>query len=114
MHLNDLTIEPRTYDRWKVIEVHGDLDVYTAPRLKEFIADEIAQGNSHLAIDLGRVGFLDSTGLSVLVASLKRAKEENGELVILRPNEQIQRILSITDLVKILPVLPGTEALIGR
>lgn len=112
--MNDLRIEPRPFDRWRLIEVHGDLDVYTAPRLKEFIAGEITKGNRWVAIDLGGVGFLDSTGLSVLVASLKRAKEEGGDLVILRPNEQIQRILSITDLTKILKVHEDTEALSGR
>lgn len=109
--MNDLRVESRTHDRWRLIEVHGDLDVYTAPRLREFIVDEIANGSKCIAVDLGEVGFLDSTGLSVLVAALKRAKQEGGELVILRPNDQIQRILSITDLIKILPVHESTEAL---
>ena len=107
--MENLRIHSEQYDGWIVARVVGDLDVYTAPRLREFISDSVALGHTDVVLDLEGVGFLDSTGLSVMVAGLRKAKEAGGDLLIIKPNHQIQRILSITDLVKILPIHADIE-----
>jgi anti-sigma B factor antagonist len=91
-------------DGWSVVAIAGDLDVYTAPRLREVLVEKIDNGGSRIALDLSEVRFLDSTGLAVMVGGLKRAKERSGELVLFGANDQIRRILNITDLIKILPL----------
>ena len=107
--MENLRIQSEHYDGWVVARIQGDLDVYTAPRLREFISDSVSLGDANLVLDLEGVGFLDSTGLSVMVAGLKKTKEAGGDLLIIKPNPQIQRILSITDLVKILPIHADIE-----
>lgn len=111
--MENLRIDRSDRGVWTVVEVAGDLDVYTAPRLREFITRRIEEGRHLLILDLSGVGFLDSTGLAVIVAGLKRAKESEGDLVIVGPNEQIRRILNVTDLAKILPVHSDVEEVLA-
>ena len=59
-----------------VLQVTGEVDVYTAPMLRERIRELAARGAVHLIADLGQVDFLDSTGLGVLVGGLKRLRED--------------------------------------
>ena len=68
----ELSLSTRTVGDRTVVEVGGEIDVYTAPRLREQLVDLVADGKYHLVVDMERVDFLDSTGLGVLVGGLKR------------------------------------------
>jgi anti-sigma B factor antagonist len=85
-----------------VLQVAGEVDVYTAPMLREQIRELAAKGAVHLIADLGRVDFLDSTGLGALVGGLKRLREAGGSLVLVINTPRILRILQITGLTKAL------------
>ena len=54
--------------------------MYTAPRLRELVIDLVGKGSYQLIVDLGKVGFLDSTGLGVLVGRLRRVRAHDGSL----------------------------------
>lgn len=90
-----------------VLHVTGEVDVYTAPMLREQIAELAAKGAVHLIVDLGRVEFLDSSGLGALIGGLKRLREHGGSLtpVISRPS--ILRIFEITGLTRALAPQPS-------
>ncbi len=100
----DLKVESQARGAWTVVNVAGELDVYTAGRLKEEIIGLANQGRCHIAVDLARVDFMDSTGLGVLITGLKRIREQEGVLVLISPRDQIRRLLTITGLDKVLPV----------
>ena len=85
-----------------VIQVTGEVDVYTAPMLRERIRELAAKGTVHLIADLGQVDFLDSTGLGVLVGGLKRLREAGGSLALSMTAPRILRIFQITGLTKVL------------
>jgi anti-sigma B factor antagonist len=85
-----------------VIQVTGEIDVYTAPMLRDQIRELSAQGAVHLIADLGRVDFLDSTGLGALVGGLKRVREAGGSLALVISTPRILRIFQITGLTKAL------------
>ena len=72
--LMELSLATRTVGEHTVLEVGGEVDVYTAPRLRERLLELIDGGARHVVVDLGRVDFLDSTGLGVLVGALKRLR----------------------------------------
>jgi anti-sigma B factor antagonist len=74
----DLSISTRSEGVHTIVELGGELDVSTVPRLRERLADLIADGHHHLVVDLQGVDFLDSTGLGVLVGGLKRATRTTG------------------------------------
>lgn len=81
-----------------VIQVTGEVDVCTAPMLREQIRELAAKGAVHLIADLGQVDFLDSTGLGALVGGLKRLREANGSLALVISTPRILRIFQITGL----------------
>ena len=87
-----------------VLRVTGEVDVYTAPVLREQIRELAAKGAVHLIADLGRVDFLDSTGLGALVGGLKRVREAGGSLALVISTPRILRIFQITGLTKALAV----------
>jgi anti-sigma B factor antagonist len=66
----DLTLGTRDEGDRTVVEVGGEIDVYTAPKLREQLVDLVNAGRYHLVVDMEKVEFLDSTGLGVLVGGL--------------------------------------------
>jgi anti-sigma B factor antagonist len=97
----DLTLETRTLGGFRVVEVAGEIDVYTAPRLREALADLIEGGHHQVIVDVERVDFLDSTGLGVLVGGLKRVRSYDGSLDVVCTRERLLKIFEITGLTKV-------------
>jgi anti-anti-sigma factor len=71
---------------YTVLAVKGEVDVYTAPRLREKLVELVSQGKHQIVVDLEGVDFLDSTGLGVLVGGLKRLRSHDGDLTLV-PSE---------------------------
>lgn len=86
-----------------VVKVGGEVDVYTAPKLREQIVALAGDGVVHLVADLSDVEFLDSTGLGVLVGGLKRLRTAGGSLGLVMTTERITRIFRITGLTAVFP-----------
>jgi len=97
----ELEVTTREVGDHTVIKLKGEVDIYTAPSLRETIVDTVEKGRYKIAVDLDEVVFLDSTGLGVLVGGLKRVKQHDGELGIICNQEKILRIFKITGLTKI-------------
>jgi anti-sigma B factor antagonist len=87
-----------------VLEVGGEVDVSTAPRLREQLVDLVTNGEYHVVVDLQRVVFLDSTGLGVLVGGLKRVVEHDGSLRLVCTQDPILKIFRITGLINIFAI----------
>jgi anti-sigma B factor antagonist len=86
------------------IALEGEVDVYTAPGLKDELVKLIEGGCTHVIIDLEHVGFIDSSGLGVLVSALRRAREKDGAVRIVCTRESILKIFRITGLDKVFPI----------
>ncbi|MDY6795681.1 MAG: STAS domain-containing protein [Actinomycetota bacterium] len=99
--------------RFSIISLCGEVDVYSAPKLRETIRDVVEKGNYNIVVDLEKVAFLDSTGLGVLVGGLKRVKPHKGELGIICSQEKILRIFRITGLTKVFPIYRSREELLA-
>jgi anti-sigma B factor antagonist len=95
----EFSIGFRRTDRTVVVDVAGELDLYTAPVLRDRLLDVIeGQGNRFVAVDLGEVGFLDSTAIHVLVQALRRVRDRGGDLTLTRVSPPAQRVLDICGL----------------
>ena len=92
-----------------MVDVEGEVDVFTAPKLREKIIELLDAGNDHLIVNLEKVLFMDSTGLGVLVGGLKRVKERNGELALAGAQGTVQRVLSVTGLNAVFPMHETVE-----
>lgn len=100
----DLSLTTRTEGDSTVVVVGGEIDVYTAPKLREQLIDLVAAGNYHLVVDMEGVEFLDSTGLGVLVGGLKRVRAHDGSLRLVCTQERIMKIFRITGLTKVFSI----------
>ncbi len=109
----DLSLSTRTVGDRTVVEVGGEIDVYTAPKLREQLVDLVADGQYHLIVDMERVDFLDSTGLGVLVGGLKRVRAHDGSLRLVCTQERILKIFRITGLTKVFPIHESVEGAIN-
>lgn len=94
----DLGLSSRVEGNKTVVAISGELDVFTAPKLDEMLAESIEAGRINLILDLTDVTFLDSTGLGTMVKALKRARERGGSLKVVATAERITKVFKITEL----------------
>ncbi len=94
----DLGLAVREEGGWTVLAVSGEIDIATAPSLREKLHALLADDRRNLVVDLDDVGFLDSTALGVLVGVLKRARTEGGELRIVTTQPRVRKVFEITRL----------------
>ena len=106
----ELTVHTRSVEDFHVIEVGGEVDVYTAPKLREAVVEAVDAGQVRLIIDVQQVEFLDSTGLGVLVGALKRVRGADGSLDIVCSQERLLKIFEITGLDKVFGLHDSVEA----
>ena len=109
----DLSLSTKTEGDRTVVTVGGEIDVYTAPKLREQLIDLVSTGNYHLIVDMEGVDFLDSTGLGVLVAGLNRAREVGGSLSLVCPQERVLKLFRITGLDEVFTVHSTVDEALG-
>ncbi len=107
-HINDEEIDADTH----VIELGGEVDLYTAPEFKERLVQVIEDGKKQLVVDLSKATFIDSTTLGVLVGGVKRLRTNDGQLSLVCSDRNITKIFEITGLDRVFTIYPTrSEAL---
>jgi anti-sigma B factor antagonist len=92
-----------------VVDLQGEVDIYTAPQVKEAINLLLGNGCHQLVINLHRTNYFDSTGLGMLVGTLRRARERGGSVRLVSPTGSVRRLLEITRLTYSFPIDPSEE-----
>jgi anti-sigma B factor antagonist len=87
------------------MSVAGEIDLYTAPRLQSELMAAINGGHVRLVVDMSGVDFCDSTGINVLLAAHRHARERGGELALARPGSATRKVLQVTGLESVFTVL---------
>jgi len=98
---------------WTVVNVYGELDVATAPDLRELLIRLVGSGSNRLVLDLEGVDFLDSTGLGTIIGALKRTRTNGGDLRLVSTQARIARLFAITRLDQALPLMPTLDAAVA-
>jgi len=88
----------REIDGMKVLDVAGEIDVYTAPQFKDAVNSIIDDGQKHLIIDMGAITYMDSSGFGALLSATRRLRPQGGTINLVKCNTSIDRILRITRL----------------
>ena len=109
----DLKLGHYVKDGIEVIDVQGEIDIYTAPRLRELLIDLVSRGSYQLVINLDTVGFLDSTGLGVLVGGLRRVRARDGSLDLVCTQQRILNIFRITGLTEVFGIYQTVDQAIA-
>lgn len=108
----DLSLDQRKHGEWVVVEVAGELDLYTAPNFRDSVLEATSNEGAapKVIVDFHRLGFIDSSGLGAIVACLKHLRERGGELTLVAPEESgLRRLLDLTGLDRVLTVHPSVD-----
>ena len=97
-----------------VVTVRGDLDLASAPRLRTLALDELLAGHRRLVLDLRDLEFVDSVGLGIIVAILKRARSMGGDLELVVGTDRILRPLELSGVARILTVHDDLAGALGE
>lgn len=81
-----------------VVEVEGQLIVGNRQELKQKVLDEVDKGAKKVLIDFSRTGYIDSSGLGVLVSLSKKIREQGGELRLANLNDDLKTLFELTKL----------------
>ena len=106
-----MTIDDHLDGDRAVLTVTGEVDVYTAPTLREHILTAIGEGASTVVVDLSGVSFMDSTGLGILVGALKRLRQAEGTLHVVCDSEPVLKIFRVTGLMDVFGVVNSVDEL---
>jgi anti-sigma B factor antagonist len=81
-----------------IVEVEGQLIVGNRQELKQKVLDEVEKGGRKILIDFARTGYIDSSGLGVLVSLAKRIRDAGGELRLANLHDELQTLFELTKL----------------
>jgi anti-sigma B factor antagonist len=106
-----LRLEPLKFDlrvsadgRATEIEVSGELDVHTAPKLQQAMLDALAVQPTRLTLNLAALTFLDATGMSVMILGLMRARGQGTEFRLSQVHNRTLRVLDLSGLDKVFEI----------
>jgi anti-sigma B factor antagonist len=108
-----LTEDPLDEERY-LVAVAGDLDLHTAPELREVLGRAIDEGRNRLVVDLTETSYMDSSGLTALVVAHKRVRKRGGQLVVVNVDPSIGRTFEITGLHLLFPLVRERSEALAR
>jgi anti-sigma B factor antagonist len=106
---SDFRVQVHTVGRAAIIAVSGELDLASSPELEQELQRVWDSGAEQLVIDLRKLEFMDSTGLSIIVGAHQRLSEEGRELSLVRGPAQVQRLLDLTGVAERLRLVDTPE-----
>jgi anti-anti-sigma factor len=99
----EVRVQPAREMVW-VVPV-GELDLATAPRLREEVQELIAVGFAQVIIDLRDLSFIDSTGLRLLLGLVSEAEQDGWQLSLVQGPDKVQRLFAMTGVLERLPFM---------
>ncbi|MDR1996762.1 MAG: STAS domain-containing protein [Candidatus Margulisbacteria bacterium] len=110
----DLQIKSRKVKNIPVLDLEGEVDVYTYPVLRDALQALLKDGQTVIAINLENVSYIDSTGLGVLANSANKISGKNGELRLICSQPHIIKIFTVAGLLgRNLKIFPGEAEALG-
>jgi anti-sigma B factor antagonist len=94
--LMSVRLDQRRDSRATVVTVAGQIDIFTAPRLRDVLVEQIQAGHVHLVVDVEKVTFLDSAALAVLIGAWWRVRDHGGHLALAGAPGAVRRIFHVT------------------
>ncbi len=100
----NLEIKVTEVEGGSVASLSGEVDVYTASKLKETLYPLAEQQNTNLIVDLSDVNYIDSTGLGIFIGVLKASEKSSSSLKLKGLNERVKRLFEITGLNEVIDI----------
>lgn len=105
-----LGVSIATDDEVVVLDVEGEIDLFSLSILEQCLDAAIEQGTGDIVVDLANVSFLDSSGLNLLLQGLRRLREGGRTLAVRNPVSGVEKVFTITGTLELLqrPRLAGS------
>jgi len=97
-----------------IVEMSGDLDMYTLPDAKNRIGELIDSGKRFLVMDLTGIQYVDSSGLGFFIGTLKKLRDKSGDMKLINLNNYIHGIFKLIHLHYIIEVCEGREEALAK
>lgn len=108
-----MNFDVQKHDDITVIGVEGQLIVGNRQELKQQVLEELENGSRKFLIDFANTGYIDSSGLGVLVSLSKKIREQSGELRLANLNEDLRTLFELTKLDTLFQISPSREEALG-
>ena len=93
-----------------VVDVEGQLIVGNRQELKQKVLEELDNGETKFVVDFEKTGYIDSSGLGVLVSLSKKIREQGGELRLANLNEDLRTLFELTKLDTLFQIADSRES----
>ena len=93
----------------RVVEILGELDIATSPRVRELLSDAASDGDRPIVLDLTGCSFIDSTGLATLLHGTKPAQNGESNVAIVSAGGEVRKLLELTAIDRTIPVYEALE-----
>lgn len=100
----NLMIDIKQKDQKYIVNLSGEIDVFTAPKLKDALIPLTEKKDQIVDIDLQQVTYLDSTGLGVFISALKSTKKHQSHMQLVHLQDRVYRLFKITGLHEIMNI----------
>ncbi|MCD8503353.1 MAG: STAS domain-containing protein [Bacillaceae bacterium] len=100
----NLQVSNTKIGKQNIIKLVGEIDVYTASKLKDELLPITERSGEQLMVDLSAVSYIDSTGLGVFIGALKASYKHGCSLKLIGANDRISRLFAITGLDEIIDI----------
>ncbi|WP_409303962.1 anti-sigma factor antagonist [Peribacillus sp. SCS-155] len=105
----NITIDVKDINSTVEVQVKGEIDAYTAPKLRESLFPLSEQEGVSMVVDLSEVNYMDSTGLGVFVGLFKSVRAHDGQFKLVGLSERLRRLFDITGLADIIDIKSDAE-----
>ena len=99
----------RRFGQVTVVEVAGQLIVGNRQELKQMVLAELEQGSRSFVVDFALTGYIDSSGLGILVSLSKKIREAGGRLQLASLNEDLRTLFELTKLYTLFEIRDSLE-----
>jgi anti-sigma B factor antagonist len=108
-----MAINIEQLDRVTIVGPTGFVDAVTANLLADVLSGQLQAGHALLVVDLDQLEYMSSSGLRVLLAALKDARQQGGDLRLARARAEVRQILEMSGFNKVLQVYPTLPDAVG-
>ena len=104
-----MEVRVRKFDKGTVIEVQGEVDLYSSPRVREAIVTATRAKASPVVVDLSGVGYMDSSGVATLVEGLQFSRRYGGAFRLAGLTPGVRQVFAFAKLDKVFDIFPDAE-----
>ena len=104
----------RERDFISILDIQGEIDLYSAPEIKDKIQGFINEKKYNVIINLGEVSYIDSSGIGALISSLSSLKKSNGGMKIINVLSTVRKVFELTKLVSFFEIYDSEDEAIAK